>query len=342
MTQNYLIFQGKIEDNSSEDLKNGDRQNYWIGLILAFTSGIIFTANNAVFQKLSLSHVDLLYLRGLLQLFSCLIWAFLHKHQLLFYSQVHTQALVILQGFAIGFILLCSYQSLHFLPLGDAMAILFSSPIFTVILECIIFKKRMGIFKSFFTLTLLFGVVLVAKPVLIFGDTKTVTLPNDYYIGLLFAIGASLTAAIYIISVAKIKSEVSTSVLLTYSSICTIFISILVGHIEMDQNVLLHEFKHYLNMESDQIAGYVGIAIMGLVATFMVTQSCKMADPSTISFVRSLEIVFAFCADYWMHGDTKIHPLSIAGASLIAFSVIVKPLEEKVVLYSPKSLAKYI
>ena len=152
---------------------------------------------------------------------------------------------------------------------------------------------------------------------------------SNYYIGFFYALGASFTASIYIISVAKIKNEVTTSVLMIYSAISTIFIAIIVGFVEAKRNLLLNKNIHFFYMDKTELLGYFGIAIMGLIATFMVTQSCKMADPSTISFVRSLEIVFAFMAEY-LFGHSSIHILSISGATLIICSVIAKPLEEKI------------
>ena len=56
------------------------------------------------------------------------------------------------------------------LPLGDAITIIYSGPVFTMILSTICFKTRLGLFKVFLACLLVSGIVLVAKPSSIFPD----------------------------------------------------------------------------------------------------------------------------------------------------------------------------
>ena len=295
------------------------QRQHWFGLLLALLSGLVFTTNNVCFQWLQLSHVHLLFLRGILQSFICLFTALI-KRQKIWHGCTVTQLIVILQGTAIGIILLCSYQSLHYLPLGDAMTLLFSSPLFTVILQLIVLRTRTRMYKIFWTIILLIGVIMVAKPQAIFGSSLNANLDSTYYIGIAYALAASLASAVQYISIAKINT-VETNVLMIYSGVCTTIISISVGWFQWKNN--------YILISLPEIFGYTWIAILGLLATYGVTHSCKLADPSTVSFVRSLEIIFAFLAQYAM-GQTHIHGLSMAGASLIVVSVIAKPFEEQV------------
>ena len=85
------------------------KHQHWFGLLLALLSGLVFTTNNVCFQWLQLSHVHLLFLRGILQSFICLFTALI-KRQKIWHGCTVTQLIVILQGTAIGIILLCSYQ----------------------------------------------------------------------------------------------------------------------------------------------------------------------------------------------------------------------------------------
>lgn len=54
------------------------------------------------------------------------------------------------------------------LPLGDATTIIFSSPVFVMVLSLIILREPCGFFRTFIVALLLAGVILIAKPPFIF------------------------------------------------------------------------------------------------------------------------------------------------------------------------------
>lgn len=60
-------------------MKNSKTRNkdYWIGTLLAFASGAIFTANNLAFKAMALDHVDTLFVRSVIQIcvLTVIIWA---------------------------------------------------------------------------------------------------------------------------------------------------------------------------------------------------------------------------------------------------------------------------
>lgn len=100
-----------------------------------------------------------------------------------------------MQGFASGVILLCSYISVALLPLGDAMTLLFSTPIFTLIMERLILKTPLHPYRILCTLMLLTGVILVSKPQFIFGHLA-VDLDPNYYLGVFVALTAAFFGSI--------------------------------------------------------------------------------------------------------------------------------------------------
>ena len=60
------------------------------------------------------------------------------------------------------------------LPLGDSTTILFSSPVLVITLSVFLLDERCGVFRFAAACSLVLGVVLIAKPPLIFGHNKEV------------------------------------------------------------------------------------------------------------------------------------------------------------------------
>ena len=130
-----LIFEMYQDSESVDTLKpktSEKCQTIWFGVGLATLSGLLFTVNNIIFKNFDLDHVDTMLLRSLVQVIITTILCFYWKMQFCYYyKSMKVQCMTILQGLASALVLLCCYQCLHYLPLGDAMTLIFSSPLFT-------------------------------------------------------------------------------------------------------------------------------------------------------------------------------------------------------------------
>ena len=174
-------------------------KKFWIyitGLILAFTSGLIFTVNNVVIQTMSLDFTETLLIRSMIQIvFIGLILLF--KQETLWPSiGLHPnrlKALILLQGLLGGLMIICAFISVLFLPLGDAMTLMFSTPISTMILAAIFLGHRLRLFKLTFGMVLLSGTILVVRPPFLF-KAKDPDGDHDklYFIGVVVALFASV------------------------------------------------------------------------------------------------------------------------------------------------------
>ena len=78
------------------------------------------------------------------------------------------QLYVALQGLVGAVRLYLNYACLAYLPLGDALTIIFTEPLFTMIFSCVAFHFRMGIFRMTLAFGLLSGMILCVQPPLIF------------------------------------------------------------------------------------------------------------------------------------------------------------------------------
>ena len=61
-----------------------------------------------------------------------------------------------------------SYLAVLYCPLGDAMTVIYSGPIFTMLFSYLFLRIRQGLWKIFFALILLVGVILVIRPPFMF------------------------------------------------------------------------------------------------------------------------------------------------------------------------------
>ena len=226
-----------------------------IGLLLATFSGILFTVNNFLFQYFSLNVTDMLLARSGLQAailglvlivtgctnfipVSCLDWF-----------------LVVSQSLTAGARVGLTFACLEFLPIGDALTIIFSEPLWTLVLSKVFLKTRIGWWKFLFSFVLISGVVLCTQPPVLFSksdathhhqryhhrhhgnhgheehhrqklsgelnnSTNNTGLMNEggddgYYIGVLLAVGAAVSGAASNVIVAKVE-QLSTTALVTY------------------------------------------------------------------------------------------------------------------------------
>ena len=85
-----------------------------------------------------------------------------------------------------------SYLAVLYCPLGDAMTVIYSGPIFTMLFSYLFLRIRQGLWKIFFALILLVGVILVIRPPFMFpmfhgnnscGNSTHPFLPTEYVRG---------------------------------------------------------------------------------------------------------------------------------------------------------------
>ena len=72
------------------------------------------------------------------------------------------------QGVLAGLNMMCSYLGVLYIPLGDALTIIYTAPIFTMIFSYIFLRTRQGFWKIFLATLLMIGVILVIRPPFMF------------------------------------------------------------------------------------------------------------------------------------------------------------------------------
>ena len=80
------------------------------------------------------------------------------------------RAVLILQGLCESLMILGAYVSVTLMPIGDASAIIFSSPLPTMIISKFVFGTRLKLYKVCCGILVILGIILVVQPPAMFGQ----------------------------------------------------------------------------------------------------------------------------------------------------------------------------
>ncbi len=168
-----IIVSNALPRAGQSDTINNRREPWRLvfGLFLAFMSGLIFTANNVAIQTLSLDYTDAVIVRGTIQII--FIGLLICLRGSTFWPKFGNKPnkyriLMVLQGVLGGVMVICTYCCVLLLPLGDALTLVFSAPLCTMILAAIFLGQKLRLFKITFGAMLLLGTILVVRPPFLF------------------------------------------------------------------------------------------------------------------------------------------------------------------------------
>ncbi|XP_069703729.1 solute carrier family 35 member G1-like [Periplaneta americana] len=292
----------------------------WFGIFLAFMSGAFFTLSSAAVKALkSMDPMELLVLRSLLQVFAMLPIALRRGENL--FGPKGQRGLLQLQGIVGGSTLVLLFFTFRRLPLGDATTIIFSSPVFVMIMSFLFLREPCGFFRTLIVFLLLTGVVLISKPPFIF---QTFAQEYDLF-GYLCALGATLFTALNIVVMRKCK-EVHFSVVVLQLSLWSLLVSSTV--------LATAGRKHHEKLLSAPHGPYewglaVLVSVLGLTGQVLVAKALGMEGAGRVAVTRSLDIVLAFVLQVFAFGEVP-DLLSISGALLVLLCVMGMGMEEQI------------
>ena len=165
------------------------------GVLLVMSAGFAFTSSN-VMQKFSVKELNfwqLLANRAIVQtLVMGLICVVKQRTQrpreslaYMFLGPTGVRKRTVVQGLLGGVLLACMFVAVKYVPLGNASAIMFCTPIFTFFMAPCMLGERLGLYRIFITLLMAFGVLFITRPTAIFGpfvqanNTSHLTMPDE-------------------------------------------------------------------------------------------------------------------------------------------------------------------
>ena len=182
-TSSTSSYQDDHEQPLLDDNKD-DRNKAIIGAFLAFISSILFTICGLILKQMSLNVSDVMVMRYSTQIIIVTSFVIIWRRRIkseeeatdlnvddLFHQNYLTK-LLMLQGMLNGVCVLSEFMCFAHLPLGDASAIIFSSPLPAMIFSSLVLGESLKMYKATCGIILYIGVMFVVKPTFIFGDIQ--------------------------------------------------------------------------------------------------------------------------------------------------------------------------
>ena len=165
----------------SSDVTEAKSEKNWkaklIGIVLSFLSALMLLILNTIMKYKKLHFNDVLLVRAVIQTILGL-FLFVINGESFWIQDVDAgknlyKIRIILFSYGIlGAIFITSnYIAVYFMPLGDAMTIILSSVLPTIILAAIFLKERLRLYKILCSILVVTGIVLVLRPPFLFQNS---------------------------------------------------------------------------------------------------------------------------------------------------------------------------
>jgi drug/metabolite transporter (DMT)-like permease len=203
----------------------------------------------------------------------------------------------------------CNFGALARLPLIEANAISFTSPLFGVALAALVLKERVRVYRWSAVIIGFLGVLVVLSPHLS-GEELTIVLASATSLGgVIYAIAGSLTNAGTMIQTRHLtKSESTSSIVFYFSLICAL------------SGLATLPFGWVAPIGAE-FAVLPAIGFLGGVSHILLTESYRYAAASVVAPFDYTSMIWALVLGYAMFGETPtvaivIGSVIIAGAGL--------------------------
>ena len=195
------------------------------------------------------------------------------------------------------------------MPLGDALALMFSAPLFTVLLSLIFFQIKIGLLKGWLCLVLLGGVILIVKPPFIFTMNDTIqgnltdidleTALNDahhahygyYYTGVTLALGFAFTSALTTIITKHLSNELESLVIILYTGVGGIATTMLVNCADRGFGHTVEEIK---KADAELWMVMMTVSVLGIMGNVSYVTSLKFISASLVMVITTMQVVLSY------------------------------------------------
>jgi drug/metabolite transporter (DMT)-like permease len=198
-----------------------------------------------------------------------------------------------------------NFSALTRLPLADATAISFASPLFTVALAAVILKERVRIYRWSAVLVGFAGVIVMLVPHFDIGHYAAAGAAATAAIGSLFALSSAVCNAGTVIQTRRlVQSETTPSIVFYFSIVCAI------------AGALTLPFAWHTPTGSE-LAALISLGVFGGIAHIFLTESYRHATASVVAPFDYTSMLWALMLGYWMFGELP-SALVYLGGSIVA------------------------
>lgn len=226
------------------------------------------------------------------------------------YARKERQRLIIRQwplaffrGFCVTFAQVCYYIALSRLEFATATTLAFAGPMIITCLAALLLAENVGIWRWSAVIIGFAGIIWVMGP-----GTDVFTWAA------ILPVGAAFGYALSIVLVRRIDNDVSTPVMILYSSF-----SAFIGSV-----IVTISFGDYAPVAAEHWPQIIAMGLLGGTGVIFLVQAYRLADPSTIAPFDYFGLVFAFVLGWVVFGEApfdRLFPgvLLIVGGGLIIF-----------------------
>lgn len=203
-----------------------------------------------------------------------------------------------------------SFYGLTKLPLPEAIAISYATPLLTVVCSAIFLKETVRLYRWTAVAIGLAGVLIILWPRLSFftGDTE---FGGDQAVGALATLGGAGLAAIAMLLVRKLVQTERTPTIVVYFSIASSFIALV-------------SFPFGWVWPTGPQAVYLIMAgLAGGVAQILLTESYRHADMSAIAPFEYTSMLLGLAIGYLMFGDVPTREMVLGAIIVIGAGIFI-------------------
>jgi drug/metabolite transporter (DMT)-like permease len=195
-----------------------------------------------------------------------------------------------------------SFGALARLPLADATAIQFVSPLMTVALAALVLKERVRIFRWSAVAVGFVGVIVMLIPNFDPRHYVAEGAATAAAVGSLLAIAAAFCNAGTVIQTRRLtQSETTSSIVFYFSLICAL------------AGLLTLPFAWH-NPTGSELLALIATGVLGGVAHIFLTQSYRYATASVIAPFDYTSMLWALILGYWLFGELPSVLVYVGGA----------------------------
>jgi drug/metabolite transporter (DMT)-like permease len=197
-----------------------------------------------------------------------------------------------------------NFSALTRLPLADATAISFASPLITVALAAVILKERVRIYRWSAVVIGFVGVIVMLIPHFDVGAYAGVA-GTAAAVGSLFAITSAFCNAGTVIQTRRLtQTETTSSIVFYFSLVCAI------------AGALTLPFAWH-SPTARELTALIALGILGGLAHIFLTESYRFAAASVVAPFDYSAMLWALLLGYWLFGELP-GTLVYVGASIVA------------------------
>jgi len=198
-----------------------------------------------------------------------------------------------------------NFSALTRLPLADATAISFASPLITVVLAAIILKERVRVYRWTAVVVGFAGVIVMLVPHFDVNQYAAAGVATAATIGSVLALTSAVCNAGTVIQTRRLtQSETTSSIVFYFSLVCAI------------AGALTLPFAWHSPTGSELVA-LISVGVLGGIAHIFLTESYRHASASVVAPFDYSAMLWALLLGYWMFGELP-SALVYVGAAIVA------------------------